>query len=81
MSNVPTLELEFSAIRGDPWEGQAEIRYNGQSELGHKVWEGMDGKAREEVRWYVERFMDLPEGGIRVRSDRVEGALQDWGGL
>lgn len=42
---IPTLKLEFRAIQGDPWAGQAAIRYNGQSELGHAVWEGVDGHA------------------------------------
>lgn len=81
MTAVPTLELEFSAIRGDPWEGRASVRYNGQAELDYPVREGMDGKAREAVRWYVEKFMDLPEGGNRVRAELVEASLVDWGRL
>jgi tetratricopeptide (TPR) repeat protein len=33
----------------------------------------------ENLRWYLEDYMDLPDGGAVVRAERVERQLQDWG--
>ncbi len=33
----------------------------------------------EDLRWYLEDFMDLPDGGAVVRAHRVEGRLREWG--
>ena len=33
----------------------------------------------EDLRWYLEEFMDLPMGGAEVRAHRVEAALRQWG--
>ena len=36
-------------------------------------------KAFEDVRWYLEEFMDLPDDGSRVRAERIEAELERWG--
>jgi len=33
----------------------------------------------EDLRWYLEEYMDLPMGGAKVRARRVEGKLDEWG--
>jgi tetratricopeptide (TPR) repeat protein len=33
----------------------------------------------EDLRWYLEDFMDLPDGGSAVRARRVEQSIEDWG--
>jgi len=33
----------------------------------------------EDVRWYLEEYMDLPDGGAVVRAKRVEKDLEKWG--
>ncbi len=33
----------------------------------------------DDLRWYLEDFMDLPDGGSLVRAHRVEEKLRDWG--
>lgn len=33
----------------------------------------------EDLRWYLEDYMDLPDGGSVVRAERVEAALGPWG--
>lgn len=33
----------------------------------------------EDLRWYLEDFMDLPDGGAVVRAYNVESRLKDWG--
>src|SRR5436305_2920983 len=33
----------------------------------------------ENLRWYLEEYMDLPDGGAVVRAGGVERQLHDWG--
>jgi tetratricopeptide (TPR) repeat protein len=33
----------------------------------------------EDLRWYLEEYMDLPDGGAVVRARRIEGDLTRWG--
>jgi hypothetical protein len=41
--------------------------------------EGLTARERQDVRWYVEEFMDLPEGGNQVRADGVKKLLRRHG--
>jgi CHAT domain len=33
----------------------------------------------EDLRWYLEDYMDLPIGGAKVRAERIERSLATWG--
>ncbi|MFL6203238.1 MAG: CHAT domain-containing protein, partial [Thermoanaerobaculia bacterium] len=33
----------------------------------------------EDLRWYLEDYMDLPDGGAVPRAERIERNLDDWG--
>lgn len=33
----------------------------------------------EDLRWYLEEYMDLPDGGAVIRAQRIEGNLEEWG--
>ena len=33
----------------------------------------------EDLRWYLEDYMDLPMGGAKVRAERIEQSLAEWG--
>jgi hypothetical protein len=33
----------------------------------------------ENLRWYLEEYMDLPDGGAVVRADAIERQLHEWG--
>src|SRR6476620_9660775 len=33
----------------------------------------------EGLRWYLEEYMDLPDGGAVIRAERIEKDLEDWG--
>lgn len=33
----------------------------------------------EDLRWYLEEYMDLPDGGAVVRAQRIERELDQWG--
>lgn len=39
----------------------------------------LDNEDFEDLRWYLEEFMDLPDGGSLVRAHRVEESLRQWG--
>lgn len=39
----------------------------------------LDDSDFEDLRWYLEDFMDLPDGGSLVRAHRVEETLRHWG--
>lgn len=32
-----------------------------------------------DLRWYLEEFMDCPDGGSKIRAARVERLIDDWG--
>ncbi|MFL6259282.1 MAG: CHAT domain-containing protein [Thermoanaerobaculia bacterium] len=33
----------------------------------------------DDLRWYLEEYMELPDGGAVVRARRIEGNLDQWG--
>jgi len=35
----------------------------------------------EDLRWYLEDYMDLPDGGSVIRAQRIERELDQWGRL
>lgn len=63
MSTFPTLELTFRNVAGNPWEGEAVARYDDEPSKPFAVREGLTSKQREHLRWYVEQYLDFPEGG------------------
>ena len=70
----PTLELTSSKTSGDPWKGRAEARLGNDRVAPFDLDEGIDGAARGRIRWYVEEYMDLPEGGNAEKA--LNAALQ-----
>ena len=39
----------------------------------------LDDKDYEDLRWYLEDYMELSVGGAKVRAERVERSLGEWG--
>ncbi len=39
----------------------------------------LDDGDYEDLRWYLEDYMELPDGGAIVRAERIEGNLNSWG--
>jgi hypothetical protein len=76
---MPVLEMTFSDVAGDPWEGRATVRFQGDPSQPFPVREGMTSKQRGELRWYVEQYMDLPEGGNATRAAAVVQELAAYG--
>jgi len=77
---TPVLDVTFRDVAGDPWEGSATVRFQDQTSPALPVREGMTSAQRTELRWYIEEFMDLPEGGNVPRASRVEEGLVHYGG-
>lgn len=73
------LELTFGEVQDSPWQGRVTAAFAGQVSQPFPVQEGLTAKERQEVRWYVEQFMDLPEGGNLVRAEAVEKRLRTYG--
>ena len=79
MSDLTVLELTFREVAGSPWEGRAMVRLSGEEFGPFAVREGMTSKQRDDVRWYVEQFMDYPEGGNEKRAKQIEQQLEQYG--
>lgn len=79
MTDSTVLELMFRDVAGSPWEGRAMVRLSGEEYGPLAVREGMTAKERDDVRWYVEQFMDYPEGGNETRAKQIERRLEDYG--
>jgi len=54
-------------------------RYQGNSGAPFAVREGLTSKRRENLRWYVEEFLDFPEGGYVTRAKRIEREMDEYG--
>lgn len=39
----------------------------------------LDEEDYEDLRWYLEDYLDLPDGGSEVRAQRVERSMDGWG--
>jgi tetratricopeptide (TPR) repeat protein len=39
----------------------------------------LDEKDHEDLRWYLEDYMDMPAGGNVTRAQRIEDKLEGWG--
>jgi hypothetical protein len=39
----------------------------------------LDESDYDDLRWYLEEYMELPDGGAVVRAQRIEGNLDRWG--
>jgi tetratricopeptide (TPR) repeat protein/tRNA A-37 threonylcarbamoyl transferase component Bud32 len=76
---VPTLELTFAEVSGRPWRGRVTPRFRGRVGRAFPIAEGLTPQQRQELRWYVEEYLDLPEGGNAVRARQVEESLTEHG--
>ncbi len=76
---MPVLELLFCEIAGNPWDGRATVRFQGEQGDPFPVREGLTSRQRDEIRWYIEDYMDFPEGGNEIRAQQVEAHLAAYG--
>ena len=79
MPDLPILELTFRNVGGDPWEGEAVARFDDEPSKPFAVREGLTGEQHEKLRWYVERYLDFPEGGYVTRAKQIEHEMDEYG--
>ncbi len=76
---APILELTFSDVAGDPWEGRGTVRFQGETSDAFPVREGLTTRQRGNLRWYIEDFMYYPEAGDAVKAAQIEQDLAAYG--
>lgn len=71
--------MTFSAAEGEGY--RVRITDTDGAELGSEVPFApfIEDDEYEELRWYLEEFMDLPDGGAVTRARRLEAKLDEWG--
>jgi tetratricopeptide (TPR) repeat protein len=76
---TPTFELRFEGVGGRPWRGRVVAYFRGRETPPRPVEEGWTPARRHELRWYVEEYLDLPEGGNAVRAAAIVRQLHSYG--
>ena len=76
---MPEIRVLFTAAENDSFTVELE------DTPGHKVGipvsftPFLTAEDYENLRWYLEEYMDLPDGGAVVRASEIEQQLQHWG--
>lgn len=73
---MPELRAIFHRSDG---EVTVQLHGNGRSGEPAPFAVALSEAEYEDLRWYLEDYMDLPDGGSAVRARRVEAALGEWG--
>src|SRR5215208_4003311 len=79
MRELQELRVLFSAAAGGTY--RAQLADAGGDPLGVEVplTPFLAEDDYEDLRWYLEEYMDLPDGGAVTRAARVEAELERWG--
>jgi tetratricopeptide (TPR) repeat protein len=74
-------DLRVTFPGGSDGSYRARLTDAGGSELGVEVpfTPFLTADDYEDLRWYLEDYMDLPDGGAVVRAERIERNLERWG--
>jgi hypothetical protein len=72
------LRLSFDVANGD-YTVRLDPNWSGNASQPLPFTPFLDEDDFEDLRWYLEEFMDLPDGGAVVRAQRIEVQLKDWG--
>ena len=64
---------------GNPWVGDVKVEFGDECDNSVAIGEAASSAEVAEVRWYIEEFMDFPEGGNVVRAKDTEQLLVDLG--
>ncbi|HKC65630.1 MAG TPA: hypothetical protein VKB86_18455, partial [Pyrinomonadaceae bacterium] len=66
--SAPLLHLHVNNVEGSPWHGLVTPEFDGKLGTPIRISETADPQQYGEVRWYIERFLDFPEGGNLIRA-------------
>lgn len=72
------LQLLLTGLQGDPWCCIGKPAFKGMVSEGFEVNEFRETHQLAEVRWYLDRSLDLPEHGNVLRARDAERILNDW---
>src|SRR5215207_362644 len=77
----PTLTLTFSGVGGFQRRATVTARYGGVEGPERAVEDPLTEAVWEDVHWYVEDFLSLPEGGNLIRARGAEQKLDALGDM
>ncbi len=72
------LRWVFSRAQGEALQFQLRLGADEESEQ-HRFRPFLVEQDHEDLRWYLESYMDLPDAGSQVRARRIEASLDKWG--
>src|SRR2546423_692800 len=73
------LRLLFHPTADNEYRVQLQHSTGGDTQGSQPFTPFLEDKDYEDLRWYLEDFLDLPDGGAVHRAARIEGQLQHWG--
>jgi hypothetical protein len=72
------LRLTFHQ-QGDDWYVQPLSLPDGAEGVSVPLSAFLTDQDYEDLRWYLEDYMDLPDGGSVTRAEGIEKRLDEWG--
>jgi tetratricopeptide (TPR) repeat protein len=75
---VSELRLTFRK-QGDDWFVQPQSLPDGAQGVSVPVPSFLTDRDYDDLRWYLEDYMDLPDGGSVTRAEGIEKRLDKWG--
>jgi hypothetical protein len=78
LSTLNELRLLF-ARNGDALTYRIATSWGGDAGEPQPFGLSLGNDDYDDLRWYLEEYMDLPTGGALVRAARIERSLDDWG--
>src|SRR5262245_30256865 len=73
------LRLLFSSGKDSAYTARLENNWSGPASEPVVFTPFLDDQDYDDLRWYLEEYMDLPDGGSVVRAQRIETRLYEWG--
>jgi tetratricopeptide (TPR) repeat protein len=76
---VNDLRILFEPAEGETWRAQLADARGRRLGVAVPFTPFLAEEDYEDLRWYLEEYMDLPDGGAVVRAARIERNLYAWG--
>ena len=72
------IRVLFTPLAGNGYRARSPMA-TATASASRRVQPFSQRKDFEDLRWYLEEYMDLPDGGAVVRAQRIETNLAKWG--
>src|SRR5947207_3373728 len=80
---LPEIRVRFSSCDDKDGDGRFRVQLTDAAGKGCGVATDfapfLTDDDYENLRWYLEEYLDLPDGGAVVRAGGVERQLHEWG--